>query len=125
MHEAPRSEPDPTARPTAVAQRTDDELAQALRGFGPIGIVAIVVVSLGNALFVPAAGILVLLWAWRSRTPWSVIGYARPRSWVGEATPQRGGRAKKHFALTRAGLGSVHDTREALTALWAEVPELS
>jgi PadR family transcriptional regulator, regulatory protein PadR len=47
------------------------------------------------------------------------------RSWVGEATPQRGGRAKKHFALTRAGLGSVHDTRNALTALWAEVPELS
>ena len=47
------------------------------------------------------------------------------RSWVGEATPQRGGRAKKHFSLTRAGLGSVHDTRAALTALWAEVPELS
>lgn len=47
------------------------------------------------------------------------------RSWVGEATAQRGGRAKKHFALTRAGLGSIHDTRDALTALWAEVPELS
>ena len=39
------------------------------------------------------------------------------RSWIGEATPQRGGRAKKHFALTAAGLGSVQDTRDALTAL--------
>ena len=47
------------------------------------------------------------------------------RSWVGEATPQRGGRAKKHFALTRAGLGSVHDTRNALTALWEQLPEPS
>jgi membrane protease YdiL (CAAX protease family) len=23
-----------------------------------------------------------LLWAWRSRTPWREIGYARPRNWV-------------------------------------------
>jgi hypothetical protein len=47
------------------------------------------------------------------------------RSWLGEATPQRGGRAKKHFALTRAGVGSVHDTRDALTALWSQLPQLS
>ena len=47
------------------------------------------------------------------------------RSWVGEATPQRGGRAKKHFALTRAGVGSVQDTRDALTALWSQLPQLS
>ena len=47
------------------------------------------------------------------------------RSWVGDATPQRGGRAKKHFALTRAGVGSVHDTRDALTALWSQLPQLS
>ena len=47
------------------------------------------------------------------------------RSWIGEATPQRGGRAKKHFALTRAGIGSVQDTRDALTALWSQLPQLS
>ena len=47
------------------------------------------------------------------------------RSWLGEATAQRGGRAKKHFAITRAGVGSVQDTRDALTALWAQVPELT
>jgi DNA-binding PadR family transcriptional regulator len=47
------------------------------------------------------------------------------RSWLGEATSQRGGRAKKHFSVTKAGLGSVHDTREALTALWSQLPQLS
>ncbi len=47
------------------------------------------------------------------------------RSWLGETTPQRGGRAKKHFELTRAGVGSVQDTRNALTALWSELPQLS
>jgi PadR family transcriptional regulator PadR len=47
------------------------------------------------------------------------------RSWIGDATQQRGGRAKKHFALTRAGLGSVQDTRDALTALWSQLPQLS
>jgi PadR family transcriptional regulator, regulatory protein PadR len=47
------------------------------------------------------------------------------RSRIGEATPQRGGRAKKHFALTRAGVGSVQDTRNALTALWSQLPQLS
>ena len=47
------------------------------------------------------------------------------RSWIGDATPQRGGRAKKHFELTETGLGSVQDTRAALTALWSQLPQLS
>jgi DNA-binding PadR family transcriptional regulator len=44
---------------------------------------------------------------------------------LGEATPQRGGRAKKYFSLTAAGLGSVRDTRQALTALWSRLPQLT
>ena len=44
---------------------------------------------------------------------------------LGEATSQRGGRAKKYFSLTPAGLDSVRDTRRALTALWARLPQLS
>ena len=44
---------------------------------------------------------------------------------IGEATAQRGGRAKKYFSLTSAGLGSVRDTRKALTALWARLPQVS
>ena len=47
------------------------------------------------------------------------------RSRLGDATPQRGGRAKKHFSLTQAGLGSVHDTRDALTALWSQLPQIT
>ena len=44
---------------------------------------------------------------------------------LGEATAQRGGRAKKYFSLTPTGLGSVRDTRKALTALWARLPQLT
>jgi DNA-binding PadR family transcriptional regulator len=43
---------------------------------------------------------------------------------LGDATAQRGGRAKKYFSLTPTGLGSVRDTRKALTALWARLPQV-
>lgn len=47
------------------------------------------------------------------------------QSRLGEATAQRGGRAKKYFSLTPAGLGSVRDTRNALTALWSRLPQVT
>ena len=53
-----------------------------MRGFGPLGILAILVILVGNAAFIPVSAVLVLLWAWRSRTPWREIGYVRPRSWA-------------------------------------------
>jgi membrane protease YdiL (CAAX protease family) len=59
-----------------------DSLGAALRGFGPLGLLAIVVILAGNALFVPLSAILVLLWAQRSGTPWQKIGFVRPRSWI-------------------------------------------
>ncbi len=59
-----------------------DRFAAALRGFGPAGIAAILVILAGNGLFVPLSAILVLAWAWRSGTPWHEIGYARPARWV-------------------------------------------
>lgn len=61
----------------------DDALAAALRGFGPLGLLAIFAILAGNFLFVPLSAILVLLWARRSRTPWRAIGFVRPRSWLG------------------------------------------
>ena len=61
----------------------DDRFAAELRGFGPLGIAAIVVITAANVVTVLPAAALVLAWAWRSRTPWHEIGYARPRSWVG------------------------------------------
>ena len=60
----------------------DDRFAERLRGFGPLGILAILVILTGNFLFLPLSAILVLVWAWLSRTPWLEIGYVLPRSWV-------------------------------------------
>jgi membrane protease YdiL (CAAX protease family) len=60
----------------------DDEVARELRGFGPLGLAAFVVIYFGNVLFVPLSAILVLLWVYRSRTPWREIAYVRPRSWT-------------------------------------------
>ena len=59
----------------------DDRLAARLRGFGLLGILAMLVILGGNTLFVPLSGLLVLLWAWISKTPWRDLGLARPRSW--------------------------------------------
>lgn len=76
-------QPDPIppneSRPAAS---TDDRFAASLRGFGPIGIAAILVVLAGNFVVAPLSAVLVLLWVQRSRTPWHAIGYVRPESWV-------------------------------------------
>src|SRR2546430_3515839 len=56
--------------------------AAALRGFGPLGILAIIFI-LAGAFAPPLGAILVLVWVWLSRTPWREIGYVRPRNWVG------------------------------------------
>lgn len=58
-------------------------LAARLRGFGPVGILAMLVILLvGNYPVAPLSGVLVLVWVWWSRTPWREIGYVRPRSWT-------------------------------------------
>src|SRR6185437_1296311 len=44
-------------------------------------------------------------------------------SQLGEATPQRGGRAKRYFALTAEGSRQVRDTQRALEALWQGLAE--
>src|SRR6266550_2937642 len=62
--------------------RAEDRVAAELRGFGPLGILAIIVILLGNAVVIPLSAVLVLVWVLRSRTPWSEIGYVRPRSWT-------------------------------------------
>ena len=63
------------------AQReVDDYIARSLRGFGPVGLLSIVVIYITAPII---GALLVLVWAWRSRTPWRDIGYVRPRSWIG------------------------------------------
>jgi len=58
-------------------------VAARLRGFGPVGILAALVIFLvGNYPVAPLGGVLVLLWARWSRTPWREIGFERPPSWT-------------------------------------------
>ena len=65
-----------------AASPSDDPVAARLRGFGPLGLFAILIIILTSAVK-PLSALLVLLWAWRSHTPWREIGYVRPRSWIG------------------------------------------
>ncbi len=45
-------------------------------------------------------------------------------SQLGEATPQRGGRAKRYFSLTAEGVRQVRDAQRALEALWVDLPQI-
>ena len=67
--------------PTSVFL-TDDWFSKRLRGFGPLGILAILIILGGNILIAPLSAILVLAWVKLSGTPWREIGYVRPRSWA-------------------------------------------
>jgi membrane protease YdiL (CAAX protease family) len=84
LSDAPKSPPQvPELSDEArAAPSPDDRFAAALRGFGPLGIVAILVILAGNSIVAPLSGILVLVWAKLSRTPWREIGYVRPESWI-------------------------------------------
>src|SRR5438270_5979099 len=61
---------------------SDDRAAAALRGFGPLGILSILLILAGNFVVAPVSAVLVLVWAQLSRTPWREIGYVRPKSWT-------------------------------------------
>jgi DNA-binding PadR family transcriptional regulator len=46
------------------------------------------------------------------------------RSNLGEATPERGGRAKRFFRVTSTGLRTVREAKQTLIRLWRGLPEL-
>ena len=64
--------------PTRAARQLD--LSARLRGFGAPGLLAILFVLAGTLVTPLLGAIGVLLWTWTSKTPWSHIGYVRPRS---------------------------------------------
>ena len=65
------------------APSSADRLARNLRGFGPLGILAILVIVLvGNDPIAPLGAVLALTWARWSRTPWHEIGFVAPTSWA-------------------------------------------
>lgn len=56
-------------------------LGDRLRGFGPLGLLAIVLVFIVGNGVLPIGGLLVLAWARITRTPWRDLGFVRPRNW--------------------------------------------
>jgi PadR family transcriptional regulator PadR len=40
------------------------------------------------------------------------------RSWLADPTPERGGRAKRYYALRPRAVAALKDSRRALVALW-------
>jgi membrane protease YdiL (CAAX protease family) len=84
---------DPSATPVlqpplgAAPASDNDRFAADLRRFGPIGILAIVLILFTGNVFVgsvmvPVGAILVLVWVRLSHTPWREIGYVPPRNWM-------------------------------------------
>lgn len=57
-------------------------LSTRLRGFGPLGLLAILLVFAAAVLGPIVAAAAVLLWAWLSDTPMADLGLLRPRSWA-------------------------------------------
>ena len=61
-------------------------------------------------------------------TVYVVLGRLEARglvaSAVGEATPERGGRAKRYFRVTAKGVRQVRTLQQTLIQLWRGVPQL-
>jgi len=62
--------------------RPPRDVGEQLRGFGPVGLLALLVILAGNLVVVPLSAVFVLMWARLSRTPWGALGFAPPRSWI-------------------------------------------
>jgi len=60
----------------------DEPLARRLRGFGPLGVLAFVVIAAVGPVLEPLGAVLVLAWVSASQTSWREIGFVRPKSWV-------------------------------------------
>jgi len=46
-------------------------------------------------------------------------------SYLSEATPERGGRHKRIYTLTREGLNALQKIRSVQDRMWSEIPDLS
>ena len=74
---------------TVAVDETPDRLndpahreGAALRGFGPLGVLAVLIVFAAALAGPIAASIAVLLWAWLSHTPMLALGFRAPRNWL-------------------------------------------
>jgi membrane protease YdiL (CAAX protease family) len=60
---------------------TNRQFEERLRGFGPVGLLAALIILAGNLVVVPLSAVLVLVWAQLSRTPLRTLGFGVPQSW--------------------------------------------
>jgi membrane protease YdiL (CAAX protease family) len=67
---------------TGSARESDGRFAARLRGFGPVGILAFLLVLAAGPFFEPFGPLVSLVWVKLSRTPWREIGFVRPQSWA-------------------------------------------
>jgi len=58
------------------------DVAAQLRGFGPVGLLALFVILAGNLVVVPLSAVLVLVWAQLSQTPLQTLGFTAPPRWT-------------------------------------------
>ena len=58
-----------------------DDTAAKLRGFGPIGMLAMIVVVAFGPILEPFGVLPALAWVHYSKTPWRELGFVRPKSW--------------------------------------------
>lgn len=128
MPQPPQQHPDPQAvGPSATP--ADDRLAARLRGFGPVGILAMLVITALGPVLEPLGAILVLAWAHRSRTPWSEIGFVRPRSWARTVAIAivLGGALKilmKTIVMPLLGANPINPTYHYLAGNTSALPEM-
>ena len=58
------------------------DTASRLRGFGPVGVLAILAIFAASVVGFAVSGVLVLVWASLSNTPLRNLGFKTPRSWI-------------------------------------------
>jgi membrane protease YdiL (CAAX protease family) len=69
-----------TVKGSGAAQTQDT--AERLRGFGPVGLLAMLAIIAGSVAGPLVGALLVLAWAQLSQTPMRAVGLAAPRSWT-------------------------------------------
>ena len=103
-------------------------VAARLRGFGPLGILAMLVILLvGNYPIAPFGALLALLWVRWSRTAWREIGYVQPKSWIRDlAVGLAFGIAfkllMKAVVMPLFGAPPVNQAYHYVTGNWAALP---
>lgn len=71
-----------TTRGAETANIRTTDIARRLRGFGPLGVFAVLAILAGSMGGFVVSAILVLVWARLSDTPLGDLGFKTPRSWM-------------------------------------------